>query len=128
MHIFIQHMFTEQLVLHKKYAQNVFSVPDLVLSPRYSTADETDTAFASVNLQTSEIDIKQANPQIMIKLQIVISVPNKRRSKTQDTTSMKPKGVVCSQSQGCKWWAIILRKPLNIILRISSFFRVIKSH
>lgn len=89
-------MFTEHLVLHKMYALYVFCVPDLVLSPRYPTANETDTALASINLQTSVINIKQANPQIIIKLQIVICVPNKRRSKMEYITPMKPKGVVCS--------------------------------
>lgn len=113
-------MVTEHMVFHKKSILNVFSVTDLVLMPRYTMFKETDTVLASMNPHTSAAGMKQANPQTITKLQIMIHVPNKR-SKTEHNASMKLGGVVCSKSKGCKWQVIGLRKSLNVILRTSSF-------
>lgn len=107
MHICIQQIFTEHLVLHKKYAPNVFPAPDLALSSGSTVVNEIDTVLASMYPQTSERDIKQVNPQIIIKFQIVLSAFNKR-SKTEHNTLIKLKGIWGSQSRGCKWWVIRL--------------------
>lgn len=92
MHICIQQIFTEHWVLHKKYAPNVFPAPDLALSSGSTVENEIDTVLASMNPQTSERDIKQVHPQIIIKFQIVLSAFNKR-SKTEHNTLIELKGI-----------------------------------
>ena len=107
----------------QKYAPNAFPVPDFALSSGSPVVNEIDMVPASKNLQTSERNIKQANPQIIIRLQILMNAFNK---KTQHNTFVEWKGIWVSQSKEYKWWVIRFWKPMHVILRTSSF-RVIKS-
>lgn len=85
--ICIQQMFTEHLMLHKiMHRMNAFLVPDFALSSGSPVVNEIDTVPASKNLQTSERNIKQANPQIIIRLQILMNAFNK---KTQHNNSVE---------------------------------------
>ena len=58
-------------------------MPDFALSSGSPVVNEIDMVPASKNLQTSERNIKQANPQIIIRLQILMNAFNK---KTQHNT------------------------------------------
>lgn len=92
MHIFIQQMFIEHLVLHKKVCTECLLCARTCAKPWGTVENESDIVLASTNLQTIERDIKQVNPQIIIKLQIVVNALNKR-SKTEHA-SVELKGIL----------------------------------